>query len=277
MIGTKEIKRRIRGVTNIQQITRAMEMVAASRLKKAQSRALSSRPYSDAIKTLMEDLLSWSSEGGVRNSAIGNRKSEIGNIALVFITSDRGLCGGFNANVIRKAHLFIRENYPRVKTLIPIGKKGYDFMRRRGYSILAFYNQSSKEIPRALVGDIVRTLMKGYGDAFTELHLLYTRFESVTRSLPLFLKLLPLESGNRKERSGARKAEPLLEPSLEEMIQSLLPRYIEAEIYGAMAESLASEQGARMVAMRSATDNAEEMIKNLTLFYNQFYKRVSHL
>ena len=138
-------------------------------------------------------------------------------------------------------------------------------MRRRGYPIFANFSQPSKEIPRTIVEEIVTTLLGGYGVAFNELHLLYTRFESVTRSTPIISKLLPLEG----EFSERKSPEPFLEADEESLLQVLLTPYLIAQIYGAMTESLASEQGARMVAMRAATDNAEDMIKTLTLNFNK--------
>ncbi|MCH7760989.1 F0F1 ATP synthase subunit B [candidate division TA06 bacterium] len=187
-------------------------------------------------------------------------------------------------------------------TLIPIGKRGYDYFRRRGFSIFAFFSQPPNVVTQTEVEEITSSLLKGYGRDFHELHLLYTQFESAIRSRPVILQLLPLgnpEGGIRnssvsqagparglgeENRAGdsvggsgsagigtphSRKVEPLLEPEAEKMVKELLPKYISAELYGAMSESLASEQGARMVAMRSATDNAEDMIKNLTLRYNK--------
>jgi F-type H+-transporting ATPase subunit gamma len=268
MLGTKEIKRRIRGVTNIQQITRAMEMVAASRLKKAQTRAEESRPYFSKIKTLMEDLLSWN-DG---NPGVGNPGSRIQHpaskkIALILITSDRGLCGGYIANVVRKTQGFIRSHENQETLLIAIGRRGYDFFRRRGYNIHSFFSQPSKEVTQDVAHEIANRVLEGYEKDYHELHLLYSKFESATKSNPLILKLLPLTSTGEIE--SRKKVEPILEPEVEVMIEDLLPQYISAQIYGAMSESLASEQGARMVAMRSASDNAEDMLKNLTLTYNK--------
>ena len=273
MIGTKEIKRRIRGVTNIQQITRAMEMVAASRLKRAQSRAEASRPYFSAIKSLMEDLLSWSTESGIRIPESSIQDPASNKIALVLITSDKGLCGAYIANVVRQAQQFIRKHSEQETTLITIGKRGDDFFRRRGYNIHAFHSLPSKEVTQRVAQDVSHSLLEDYGKKYHELHLLYSRFVSATKSNAVFLQLLPLGEHGEKKTSDhtvtKRKIEPSLEPDAEIMVENLLPQYITAQIYGAMSESLASEQGARMVAMRSASDNAEEMLENLTLRYNK--------
>jgi F-type H+-transporting ATPase subunit gamma len=275
MLGTKEIKRRIRGVTNIQQITRAMEMVAASRLKKAQIRAEESRPYFSRIKTLMEDLLAWSDGNPESRRALhtlpthgqGIPNPVSRKIGLILITSDRGLCGGYIANVVRQAQRFIRSQKDQKTLLIPIGKRGYDFFRRRGYNIHSFFSQPSKEVTQDVAHEIANKVLERYEQDYHELHILYSKFESATKSTPIILKLLPLTSSGELE--SKKKVEPILEPEAEIMVEDLLPQYISAQIYGAMSESLASEQGARMVAMRSATDNAEDMIKSLTLTYNK--------
>lgn len=265
MQGTREIRRRIRTVKSIQQITRAMQMVAASRFKRVEGRVLKARPYRTLIRELLQELV----------AAVPNLthpllvKREPKNIGLVLITADRGLCGAYNTNIIREINHFIESISDRRIQLILIGNKAYNFFSRRKYEIEAHHPQPSMQESFNLTQRVVDELGKGYTEKrFDEVHLFFTQFKTAMSSTPTRLKLLPMESPE-SEVGGITTGEPIFEPSAEEIVMSLLPRYLEAQVYGALLESAASEQGARMVAMKNATENAEEMISDLTLTYNK--------
>ena len=266
MLGTKEIKRRIRSVVSIQQITRAMEMIAVSRLKRAEERLRSARPYAEKIQELMENLAP--SLPKIDHPLLAKR--EVRRIGLVLITSDKGLCGGYNANVIAHATGFIEEHKSQEISLILVGRKGHDFFRRRTYPIDHTLLQLSKEISLQEVKEICGVVTKGFEEKrYDEVDLIYTRYQSAMVTRPTTLRLLPLESSEILTKGPSWKGEPLFEPSAEEIMAFLLPKYLEAQVYKGLVESVASEQGARMVSMKSATDNAEEMISTLTLTYNK--------
>ncbi len=266
MPGTKEIRRRIRSVISIQQITRAMEMIAVSRLKRAEERLRSARPYAEKIRELMENLAP--SLPRIDHPLLVHR--EVRNIGLVLITSDKGLCGGYNANAIGQAMRFIHDHSGKEVRLILVGRKGHDFFKRKDYPIDHILPQISKEITLQEVKEISGVIVSGFQEArYDEVDLIYTRFQSAMVTRPTVMRLLPLESSEVLKKGAGIRGEPLFEPSAEEIMALLLPKYLEAQIYKGLVESVASEQGARMVSMKSATENAEEMISTLTLSYNK--------
>ena len=266
MQGTREIRRRIRTVKSIQQITRAMQMVAASRFKRVEGRVLRARPYRTLIRELLQELVAV--VPNLMHPLLVKREPR--NIGLVLITSDRGLCGAYNTNIIREINQFIPSISDRKIRFILIGKKGNNFFSRRGYDIEAYYPQPSFQEAFELTKEAVDGLTKGFTEErYDEVYLFFTQFKTAMSSTPTTLKLLPMESPKMEEGVKATTGEPIFEPSAEEIVLSLLPRYLEAQVYGALLESAASEQGARMVAMKNATENAEEMISDLTLTYNK--------
>jgi F-type H+-transporting ATPase subunit gamma len=266
MLGTKEIKRRIKSVISIQQITRAMQMIAVSRLKKAEDRLRSARPFAEKIQEFMETLAP--SLTSIRHPLLIKR--EVKNIGLVLITSDKGLCGGYNANVLSHARQFIEDHSDKTVRLILVGRKGFDAYRKKSFPIDYSVLQVSKEISIQEVKGISGVVIKGFQEGlYDEVDLIYTRYHSAMNTRPLTLKLLPLEKSEVLKRGGSVAGEPLFEPEPEEIMGRLLPKYLEAQIYSGLVESVASEQGARMVSMKSATENAEEMISSLTLTFNK--------
>ena len=266
MLGTKEIKRRIRSVISIQQITRAMQMIAVSRLKRAEDRLRSARPYAQKIQEFMETLAP--SLSNIRHPLLIKR--QVNKIGLVLITADKGLCGGYNANVLNHAQKFLDQFSDKDLRLILIGKKGYDFYRRKKYPIDHTLLQISKDITLQEVKEISGVIIKGFEEGhYDEVDLIYTRYQSAVNTRPTTMKLLPLEKSEVLKTGGGIKGEPLFEPDPEEIMSLLLPKYLEAQIYNGLVESVASEHGARMVSMKSATENAEEMISFLTLSYNK--------
>lgn len=266
MPGTKEIRRRIRSVISIQQITRAMEMIAVSRMKRAEDRLRSARPYAQKIHELMESLAP--SLPRIDHPLLVKR--EVKRIGLLLITSDKGLCGGYNANAISRAGQFIEQHPDQEIRLILVGRKGYDCYRRKVYPIDHTLLQISKEISLQEVKEISGVIVKGFEEGrYDEVDMVYTRYQSAINAKPVLVKLLPIERSEVSKVGNEAQGEPIFEPNAEKIMAALLPRYLEAQIYNGMVESVASEQGARMVSMKSATENAEEMISSLTLSFNK--------
>jgi F-type H+-transporting ATPase subunit gamma len=265
MANTREIRNRIRGVKNIQQITRAMEMVAASKLKRAQDLVQAAEPYAEKLRLVMNEV--GRSASGISHPLLAERPVE--RTCIVVMTSDKGLCGAYNGNVIAKAMEYARTMNPEAIRLAVIGKKANDFFKRRPYDILKYWQFPSKEVEVSFVAEISRFLAEGYekGD-FDSVVLFYTKFKSAMVTTPLQVQLLPFENAEGEEDSGA-SALYIYEPTAEELMEKLLPKYLQNQVYLAFVEAAASEHGSRMVSMKNATDNADEMIRSLTLSYNK--------
>lgn len=264
MATLKAIRRRVASVRNIQQITKAMKMVSAARLRRAQESALAARPYAEKLETVLQNLASQSAT--LSHPLLEPREEKV--VDLLLITSDRGLCGGFNSNLIRIAEAFIRERSERKVTLSFVGRRGLDYFKRRS---AAFGEQHIN-----LFGKFTPTLAHEIGARMTQrflnedtdgVYVLYARFRSAISQIPTIDKVLPVSS--RAGVSPQAPLEYLYEPRPEELIASLLTRYVDMLIYRAMLESVASEHGARMTAMENATNNAVEMIGRLTLDMNR--------
>lgn len=260
MAGAQDIRRRIRSVRNMQQITKAMKMVSAAKLRKAQLKLIAARPYARQLQGVLERL----AQAPVDTIHPLLKKRPVHKVVYVLITSDRGLCGGYNANLIRKTSGLIAKTQQEVK-LVTVGRKGRDFFRRGKIEFLAeftglgdnpTYNQA-KEIAQ----EVVRLYEQGEAD---EVYLLYTEFVTAMTQKPSQLKLLPIE-----QPEGKQGKQYIFEPSAGEILDNLLPKYVETQIFRTILEGKASEQGARMTAMSSATDNAKDMIDRLSLAMNR--------
>ena len=259
-VSTKDIKNRIRSMESTRQITKAMEMVAASKLRHAQAQVLSSRPYFEILYSTIHEIVENNSDF---SSPYLIPRS--GNKALyIVIAGDRGLAGGYNSNVLK---LVMAEVQGKDATILPIGKKAVDFFRSRKMSILT---ETYPEAADVSIGDcfsIAKLLSKAYlSGEFDEVHVAYTNFVSVLSQTPSTLQLLPLVSTSG-DRSGG--ADILYEPDATSVFDASVPEYLGGALYGALCESRASEQAARRTAMDSATKNAEDMIADLSLKFNQ--------
>jgi len=263
MASLRDIRSRIRGVKNIRQVTKAMNMIAAARLRRGQQKAESARPYADRLASILNDVIS--SSGGVASHPL-MLKREVRQVALILITADRGLCGAFNAGMIREAQRFLNEQ-PHPISLITVGRKGRDYFQRREIPIAQHFSQPSRDVPLEEIGSISKQIISDYSSAqFDEVHLGYSKFASVLRAEPTIVQLLPFAKpqGNDTKSSTAFQ----FEPAAELLLDTLLPQYVEVLIYRALVESIASEQAARMIAMKAATDSASDMIQGLTRQYN---------
>jgi len=260
----RAIKRRIRGVTTTAKITRAMEMIAASRMKRAQERGLAGRPYADRIQQLIADLAALIEAGREPHPLL--RRRPINKIALVHITPDRGLCGGLISNINRTMASYILEQKVPV-SVIAVGRKGLDFLRRHDREVVAEFTQLGDHPSLMDTLPISKIVIDDYSQGICDLVcLVYTRFVSTMVQHPRVQQLLPVAPAGLPARQNV---EYLYEPGPEAVLGNLLPRFVEVEVYHAILESIASEQSARMVAMKNATDNAGELINELTLLYNK--------
>ncbi|MGH8677452.1 MAG: ATP synthase F1 subunit gamma [Burkholderiales bacterium] len=265
MASTREIRRRIRGVKNIKQVTRAMNMIAAARLRRAQVKAESARPYAERLSEILQDVQAGST--GVRHPLLAKR--DVKRVGVVLVTSDRGLCGAFNASIIREADHFLKKQTAEVG-LISVGKKGRDYFRARGVAIDEHIPQPSRDVRLEELGRISKRVISDYtGGRYDRIFLAYAQFVSVLKSVPVVTQLLPLEKVDAEQKEMHPAVTYQFEPVAEELLSTLLPQYVEVVIYRALVESLASEQAARMVAMKAATDSASDMIDNLTREYNR--------
>jgi len=263
MESLKILKRRIRTVSSTMQLTRAMELVSAAKLRKAQTRLVSSRPYATKMQTILENL-------SLASTALTHplfEKREVKNKGLVIITSDRGLCGSYNVNIFRKAEEYLLSEPKDKVKLILIGKKGLYYYRKKLWEIRLKYLDLSGRLEfnkvKEITSNLVSLFLNGEVD---EILLLYTRFVSTASYRVILDKFLNIEKGTEEQKSYL---EYIFEPSAEKLFDELLPRYCLTRIQIALAEAFASEQGSRMIAMGAATRNAEEMIENLTLLRNK--------
>ena len=271
MATLKEIRGRIGTVRNISQITRAMEMVAASKMKRAQEAILAARPYSDALRDVLERLNAAIGAAGADLDPLLVRR-EVKRSALIVVTTDRGLAGALNANVIRHVLRYVaereRETGATVEA-ITIGRKGRDLLRRLGVPIAAHFAQLGDRPTFGAVTPIAHLVVDDYlAGRYDEVRIASSHFVTTLVQRPVVWPILPIERP-AEEADDTRHLEYVFEPSPEAVLSNLLPHSVAIQIYRTVLESVASEQSARMVAMRSATDNANELIGDLTLVYNK--------
>ncbi len=259
-----DIRRRIRSVKNTQQLTKAMKTVSAAKLRRAQERVLSARPYANQLKHVLSNLA-----GRIENIAhplLEVRPEK--RILLLVVTADRGLCGGFNTNLLKAASNFLRQQRDKEVQLYTAGKKGRDFFRRRNLNLVGEYTNFFSKLNVAHAKDIAQQLTDRYTNAEIDaVYLAYNEFKSVIQQRIVVEKLLPLGSDDVQATEAG--LDYIFEQPPQEIFNRLLPRYVEIEVYRALLESAASEHGARMAAMDTATRNAGDMIESLTLGMNR--------
>lgn len=274
--GMKELRRRIRSVTSIQKITRAMEMVATTRLRRMQSRAEGARPYADAIKSFTALLAGG---GTSLSSPLMQAREKVARVAVLVVSSDRGLCGSYNANVYRKVSSFLGERKDVAPDLYVIGKKARQHYARRLPMKVAYEDlveklnaRRAREIARALTDAFLKG-SGGEGEAaggVDEVWVVFTRFVSAGKQVTTVDRLLPITAETAGGAGKAKsEAQILLEPSPQELFDVLMPKSLAMRVFAAMLDSMASEQAARRAAMKAATDAAGEMIQTLTRKYNR--------
>jgi F-type H+-transporting ATPase subunit gamma len=260
----KIIRKRITSIRNTQQITKAMKMVSAAKLRRAQEAALLARPYADKMNDILTNLSARVSRSA--HPLLATREEK--RIQLVLVTSDRGLCGGYNANLVRAAEAFIRTHGGKEILLALVGRKGADYYRRRrgetGERYLNFLSTPAEELAAVIGEKLISRFVAGETDA---VYLIYSHFRSALSQVPTVEKILPVALSESQEPE--QLTEYLYEPGAEELLSSLLPKITEIKIQRALLEAAASEHGARMTAMDSATTNASKMMGSLTLQMNR--------
>jgi F-type H+-transporting ATPase subunit gamma len=267
MANLKSIKKRIVSVKNTRQITKAMKMVSAAKLRRAQENVVAARPYAKKLGEVLQRLAGSQESDG--HPLLEKRDAE--KALVILVTSDRGLCGGFNANISKAAERFIKErkaDYTEI-SLLTVGRKGYEFLKNR-QTIHKNYSGVLSNLNYQTAAMLAQEVIQGYlaGD-YDEVFLLFNAFRSVMTQDITMQKLLPIAPPEGGEGESEVVQEYIYEPSKGELLAELLPKYIEVTMFKAMLESVASEHGARMTAMDSASKNATEMIGKLTLVYNR--------
>ena len=260
-VSTKEIKTRIKSMESTRQITKAMEMVAASKLRHAQARVMTSRPYFEILHSTINDIVDTNQDF----SSPYLVKRPVKKIAYIVIAGDRGLAGGYNSNILK---LVQSETEGENITVLPIGKKAVDYFRNHGIELLTDHYAEAEDVSIGDCFSIAKQLSKSFlKGEFDEIRVAYTNFVSILSQTPTSMRLLPLL---QDQTSGEKKESDILyEPGSLEVFDAIVPEYLGGVLYGALCESRAAEQAARRTAMDSATQNAEEMIADLSLKFNQ--------
>jgi F-type H+-transporting ATPase subunit gamma len=274
---TREIRRRIRSVRNISQVTRAMQMVAASKMRRAQEQVLATRPYSEKAWEILTHL---AAQRGAEEAVhpLLQVRDQINTVGMLLITADKGLCGSYNHNMVQAAGRFIHD-LPYPVKLVTVGKRGRDAMWRLRQDIVAEFSDLPAQPTLLDSTPIARMVMDGFvSGTFDVVYLAHTDFINTLAQKPAIWQLLPIQplnlgatavSEHRGEASEAATVEYIYEPDPRTILNTVLPRFTELQVYQALLESLASEHSARMVAMRNATDNAMDLLDDLTLTYNR--------
>lgn len=275
MPSTRQIRSRIRVAKNIQQITKAMKMVAAARLRKAQERVQLARPYSEKIREVMGSL-SQATGGTISHPLLDVREPQ--RIGILTITADRGLCGSYSTNILKKTVETLKPYEQSETRLLVVGRKGQAFFARRAWPVVAEYEINMTTTSFAEAQEIGRKARELYVSGEIDvLYLVYSRFKSALTQIPTVVQLLPITTDDLAAETGvpadadeaAGSDDYIFEPDGESILNRILPRYIDTLIYQALVEGVASEYGSKMTAMSSATDNAGKMISNLTLVLNR--------
>lgn len=264
MATIKDIKKRISSVRNTQQITKAMKAVAAAKLRRAHDAAVEARPYAEKMRELLSNLSARVSEDS--HPLLIEREEK--RIDVLLVTTDRGLCGAYNSNVIRLAENFRADQREKELTFRFVGRKGSEYFRRREVAALddgpVTWHATPDEIASVAAGRLIGRFLNGESDAA---YIVYSRFRSALSQVPTAARIIPVEPSETDEEQ--QLTEYLLEPSIGDLLSNLLPKNVEVQVYQALLEATAGEHGARMTAMESATNNASDLISDLTLQMNR--------
>jgi F-type H+-transporting ATPase subunit gamma len=271
MANLKEVRNRIKSVSSTQQITKAMKMVSAAKLKRATNAIVQLRPYANKLKELLANL-SQSLEDG---SSPYLQEREPVRVLVVVVSSNRGLAGAFNANVIKTANNLIAEKYSKQLaagnvSIVAIGKKSQEFYERRKYNVIGNNNDLYLDLNFENASKITESIMEGFVNGkYDRVELVYNHFKNAAMQFLIAEQLLPVPKPEKKEAVKTANVDYILEPSQQEIVEQLIPKNIKIQLYRAVLDSNASEHGARMTAMDKATENAGELLKALKLSYNQ--------
>lgn len=273
MPNLKEVRIRIASVKSTQQITSAMKMVAASKLRRAQNAILQMRPYAGKLKEILQNL-SASLDAGDDSSVFSEQRIP-NKVLLIVVSSNRGLCGAFNANIIKAANKRISEDFTdQYKSgnlsLITIGKKVSEFYSKRDYDVVESLDDIFDKLSFENVSPIAEMLMKYFEDKkFDRIEIIYNQFKNAATQILVNEQFLPVEPVEMEEGVELANADYIFEPNKQDIVRDLIPKSLKVQFYKALLDSFASEHGARMTAMHQATDNAQELLKDLNLSYNK--------
>ena len=265
MANLKEIRSRITSVGSTMQITSAMKMVSAAKLKRAQDAIVKMRPYANKLTELLESL---SASLDSSDSGVYSTKREISKVLIVPITSNRGLCGGFNAYIIKRVYALINDHYKNKEiSILSIGKKSSEHFLKNNFNVIGSHDELFNDLTFENVSSIANVIMKKYREgSFDKVVLVYNQFKNAATQIIMSENFLPIQSeSNDTEAAG----DYLFEPTREEIVEELIPKSLKTQMFKAILDSHAAEHGARMTAMHKATDNASELKKELTLTYNK--------
>lgn len=273
MANLKEVKGRIQSVTSTQQITKAMKMVAAAKLRRAQDRIMQMRPYAEKLDGVMQNVSS-----AVDTQAVDNpygQERDVGAVLLVVISSDRGLCGAFNSNIFKYTRNLIADKYSHIEAsgnlhILPIGKRAYEYYKKRGYSIIDTYYDLFNSLDFDHVRVAAEHAIKSFvSQEFDQIEIIYNEFKNVATQIIRNEQFLPILSAESSEGKNAQNIDFIAEPNEAFIFNEIIPKSLKIQFYKGLLESNASEHGARMTAMGQATDNAGELLKELKLTYNR--------
>ncbi|AKQ47244.1 ATP F0F1 synthase subunit gamma [Rufibacter radiotolerans] len=272
MASLKEVRNRIVSVGSTQQITKAMKMVAAAKLRRAQDNILRMRPYASRLNSILSNLSNVSSEAGEN---VYGQKREVQRVLIIAVTSDRGLCGAFNSNVMKAVNILINERYSAQAAagnveVMAIGKKGHEYFLKRNMPLAGDYTTIFGNLSFERVRVAAEQAMDGFvAGTYDQVDLVYNEFKNVATQIVRTEQLLPIQEKTEEQVANQVESDYIFEPSKEEIVEQLIPKSLKIQVYKAVLESNASEHGARMTAMDKATENAGELLKELKLTYNR--------
>jgi F-type H+-transporting ATPase subunit gamma len=272
MASLKEVRNRIVSVGSTQQITKAMKMVAAAKLRRAQDNILRMRPYAQRLNNILSNLSNVSSEAGEN---VYGQKRDVQRVLIIAVTSDRGLCGAFNSNVMKAVNNLINERYSAQAAagnveIMAIGKKGHEFFHKRNMPLAGDYTTVFNNLSFERVRVAAEQAMDGFvAGTYDQVDLVYNEFKNVATQIVRTEQLLPIQEKTEEQAANQVESDYIFEPSKEEIVEQLIPKSLKIQVYKAVLESNASEHGARMTAMDKATENAGELLKELKLTYNR--------
>jgi len=273
MANLKEVRGRIKSVVSTQQITKAMKMVAAAKLRRAQDKMIQMRPFAKKLSAILQNV-----SAGVDEELVGGyvTERELNRLLIIVVTSDRGLCGPFNTNVFKATAQHIQENYSYLQnsgdlTIFPVGRKAYDYFRKRDYDVDSKFYELFHSLDFDNARKAAEYVMGQYNlEEYDRVEIIFNEFKNVAQQILRIEQFLPIQQPEEDEYAGSiSDTDYILEPSKEFLVKEIVPKSLKIQFYKALLESNAAEQGARMTAMDQATDNADEILKDLRLTYNR--------
>ena len=267
MANLKEVKERIKSVSSTQQITRAMKMVAAAKLRRAQDKIIQLRPYSEKLSAILANVSAGNSDESMTTYA---QERDVKNVLIVPVTSDRGLCGAFNSNINKALNVVVKAHEGATIHVMPIGKKAFDMSKKQKFTDVTAYWDMFSKLSFETAREAAEYAMNGYVEGkYDKVILAYNEFKNVATQVVRSEQLLPIVQVEQEGETTATGTDYIFEPSKDFIIEDLIPKSLKIQFYKAILESNASEHGARMTAMGKATDNAGDLLKELKLMYNR--------